>query len=247
MGAPRSLMRPLVGAPPPIALPLSMAPFARELSSHVVVLPLASLRVGARCLLRLDSLRPVCDGSWALCCPSLCTRDRSPALCGIFRVCCVALCSASCRLLISPTPRLMGAPPSLVWLLEGSSLLIVIPVLVAPLRAPSFLVAVLPLPPMLVGLRCCLNPGSRALLRPLGRVRGRVAAFCHATRRCSSARRFQLRLPCRLLLFHSCSSAAALAWARGLSAHLCATARARCATFCCSALGRSSALRRVSR
>ena len=48
-------MRPLVGAPPPIALPLSMAPLPRELSFDVFVLPPALLRVGARCLLRLDS------------------------------------------------------------------------------------------------------------------------------------------------------------------------------------------------
>ena len=78
VGAPQLLVRPHVGAPPPIALPLSMDPLPRELSFDVVVLPPALLRVGACWLLRLESLRPVCDGSWALCCPSLCAPNRSP-------------------------------------------------------------------------------------------------------------------------------------------------------------------------
>ena len=125
--------------------------------------PVSCLSMLLCCLLLCCAWRPVVSyaltryapcGSWALCCPSLCAHDRSPALCGIFQVCCIAFCSATPGVPMSRMPRLVGASPSLVPLPVGSSLLIALPLSVAPLlRAPS--------------LGCCIASCSTARGAPL--------------------------------------------------------------------------------
>ena len=177
-----------------------MAPLPRELSFSVVMLLPALLRVEAPCLLSLDSPRPLCDGSWALCWPSLCAPDRSAALFGIFRAWCAAFCSAACGVLMARTPRLVvpSAAARVLFNAYSSSAL-------GRSLAPRafFLGYCVASCSAARGARLLPMSGLRVLLRPLGRVLAsaslpfavliRVAPLCAVfrgcyTARCSSAR-----------------------------------------------------------
>ena len=103
-------------------------------------------------------------------CAALCSAAPgcSSAPCVVLFGCRAASCSGARGAPPTPIPQLKGAPPPFVRLLMGASPPVVTPLPVAPLlRALSLLVAVLPLAPPLVGLRCGFRLGPPPLVRLL--------------------------------------------------------------------------------
>ena len=232
LGSPPPFVPLLVGAFPPIALPLLDAPLLSVLSFDVALVPPALPRLRLRYRLSLGSglllhllctgslvlhwlvlrapsffvaalppasmlvrlRRRLCLGSWALLRP-LCDYSRALrrlllrllrrpfAPCGGFLGGFAALCSVVRGAPFLLVPRLAGAP-----LPVGASPPIVTPLQVAPLpRAPSLLVAMMPLATPLVRLCCGFCLGPWAALRPSG--------YCSWALHCLSLCRFCL-LPC---------------------------------------------------
>ena len=192
------------------------------------------------CLGSWALLRPLCDCSWALRRLLLRLLGRPFAPCGPFFGGFVASRSAARGAPFLLMPGLMGAPPPIVTPLPVTPLL----------RALSLLVAVLPLVPPLVGLRCGFSPGPWAPLRPSCDC----SCYCSCgsswtLRRCllwhsrslPCSVRYLVRLLCCLLLLRSWGSVVAYARARGRSSALCVTARGRFAALCSTVFDRSLA------
>ena len=219
LGAPSPCARRLVGASPPIALPLLIATLLRALSPLVDVLPPALLLHRRVRLGSWPPLRRLCARWWALGCLSLC-RSRClpcPVHCLSMLLCCLLLCcswgsAVACAL----TQGRSYAP--FAWhggrFVALCSALLIAP----PLCAVSSEVVVLPPAPLPAGFQRRIRLGSWAPLRPLCYCPWALrylSLFRSRSHPCSA--RCLSWLLCCLLLCCLWGSAVAYAWARGRS------------------------------
>ena len=174
VGAPPPLVRPLVGASLPCALPFL---FASLLRSFVRRVSRSLCRLVLLCSWGSAAALAWARGRYSALCATVRARfadfrcsalGRSSALCAVVRCYYAASASIAPEAPLSPMSKLTGAPLPLVRRLVGALPLVAPPLLVAtPLRVPSSNFPVLPPALLPVGLRCRLCLGPWALLRPL--------------------------------------------------------------------------------